>query len=204
MKEKIIDVLSLTLSAFLTAIAVRFFFSEYALTPGGITGLAITMSTITGISVDMISLSISIPLLIISTCFLGGKFGIKTLYITIMVPMFLKVIPQIHITNSIVVASLLGGLLVGVSIGLAIYRKCATGGTDVVAMLIRLIIKNVDLATILFVLDMLIVLSSWAISKQWITSVCSAFSLFVIMQTIKGTLKLLEKKNENMEVKVGV
>ncbi|MEA4875831.1 MAG: YitT family protein [Anaerorhabdus sp.] len=193
MKEKVLDIVYLTISAFLTALAVRLFFTEYALTPGGITGLAITASTITSISVDLISLCISIPLLIISTVFLGGKFGIKTLYVTIMVPLFLRFIPQIHITNSIVLASILGGLLVGLSIGLAIYRECATGGTDVLAMLIRLLLKKVDLATILFILDMIIVLSSWAISKQFITSICSAVALFVIMQTIKFTTGRLDK-----------
>ncbi|MEG0165955.1 YitT family protein [Anaerorhabdus sp.] len=193
MKEKVLDIVYLTISAFLTALAVRLFFTEYALTPGGITGLAITASTITSISVDLISLCISIPLLIISTVFLGGKFGIKTLYVTIMVPLFLRFIPQIHITNSIVLASILGGLLVGLSIGLAIYRECATGGTDVLAMLIRLLLKKVDLATILFILDMIIVLSSWAISKQFITSICSAVALFVIMQTIKFTTGGLDK-----------
>ncbi len=193
MKERILDIIYLTISAFLTALAVRLFFTEYALTPGGITGLAITASTITSISVDLISLCISIPLLIISTLFLGGKFGIKTLYVTIMVPLFLRFIPQIHVTNSIVIASILGGLLVGLSIGLAIYRECATGGTDVLAMLIRLLLKKVDLATILFILDMIIVLSSWAISKQFITSVCSAIALFVIMQTIKFTTGRLEQ-----------
>ena len=193
MKEKVLDIVYLTISAFLTALAVRLFFTEYALTPGGITGLAITASTITSISVDLISLCISIPLLIISTVFLGGKFGIKTLYVTIMVPLFLRFIPQIHITNSIMLASILGGLLVGLSIGLAIYRECATGGTDVLAMLIRLLLKKVDLATILFILDMIIVLSSWAISKQFITSICSAVALFVIMQTIKFTTGRLDK-----------
>ncbi|MEG0076383.1 YitT family protein [Anaerorhabdus sp.] len=192
MKERILDVSLLTLSAFLTALAVRLFFTEYALTPGGITGLAITASTITNISVDLISLCISVPLLIISTVFLGGKFGVKTLYVTIMVPLFLRFIPQIHITNSMILASILGGLLVGVSIGLAIHRECATGGTDVLAMLIRLVLKKVDLASILFVLDMVIVLSSWAISKQFITSICSALALFVIMQTIKFTTRRLD------------
>ncbi|MEG1462675.1 MAG: YitT family protein, partial [Anaerorhabdus sp.] len=105
----------------------------------------------------------------------------------------LRFIPQIHITNSIMLASILGGLLVGLSIGLAIYRECATGGTDVLAMLIRLLLKKVDLATILFILDMIIVLSSWAISKQFITSICSAVALFVIMQTIKFTTGRLDK-----------
>lgn len=193
MKDKLTDLGLLTLSALLTALAVRLFFTEFALTPGGITGLAITASSITNIEVDIISLCISIPLLIVSTLFLGGEFGIKTLYITLMVPLFLRVIPEIHITNSIILASILGGILVGTSIGLAIYRRCATGGTDIIAMLLRKVIKKIDLATILFVLDITIVLSSWAISGNFLTSVCSALSLFVIMQTIKFTTHRLNK-----------
>lgn len=185
MKEKTIDVIMLTCAALFQAIAVRMFFTEFELTPGGITGLAITLSAVTGISVDVISLGISIPLLVIGTLCLGKSFGIKTLYITLMTPFFLHFIPQTHVTGSILLACILGGVLVGVSIGIAISRKCATGGTDIIAMLLHIIIKKVDVATLIFICDMLIVLSSWMISKNALTSVYSAVSLFIIMETIK-------------------
>ena len=191
MKDKILDFVWLTVSSALIAIAVKFFFQEYSLTPGGITGLAITVSSVTNIPINYITPCISIPMLLISTYFFGGQFGIKTFYVIFATPVFLKIVPQVHVVDNILIAAILGGLLVGSSIAITISRKCATGGTDVIAKLLQLIFKKVDLPIILFCLDMLIVLSSWMISKNVLTSVLSAVSLFVIMQTIKGGTKLL-------------
>ena len=57
----------------------------------------------------------------------------------------MKLIPSIHTTQflldihpllELAVAGLLGGLLVGAAIGIALNHACATGGTDVIALLI--------------------------------------------------------------------
>ena len=58
-KLSIKEILFLSLSSFLTALAVRLFFIEYSLTPGGITGLSITLSSLLQLPIDLISLCIS-------------------------------------------------------------------------------------------------------------------------------------------------
>ena len=193
MKEKSLDIICLMFSSLLVAFAVRFFFSEHSLTPGGITGLSILLSYLTNINVDLISLCISLPLLLISACIIGLKFGVKTLFVTLMIPCFLKIVPETHVVDSTLVASILGGVLVGCSIILALFRNCATGGTDTLAMLIRCIYSKIKLPVLIFVLDMSIVMSSWFISNDYKTSLYSAISLFIIMKTIKigiNTLKI--------------
>jgi len=184
-KRYIIEFSLLTLSAAMTALAVRLFFSEYDLTPGGITGLAITMSSVTGVPIDVISLCISVPLLIAGTLILGSKFGGKTLYITLITPVFLRVIPQTHVAGNALGAAILGGLLVGGSVGIALRCSCATGGTDVIALLLHRILPRIDVSVLLFIVDMSIVCSSWYISGNQITSIYSAASLAVIMVTIR-------------------
>lgn len=188
-KEIIKDYLWITLSSILTAMAVNFFFKEHNLAPGGITGASIIGSNFTGIPVEVMSLSISIPLLIMGILFLGKSFGIKTLYITLMSPLFLKLIPEIHVTDNLLIAGIIGGLLVGSAIGIAIVRKCATGGTDLAAMLINKIVRFVKLPVILFILDGTIVVGSGIISKNFMISVYSLLSLFVIINTINFITK---------------
>ncbi|GAA0694751.1 MULTISPECIES: YitT family protein [Clostridium] len=188
-KEIIKDYLWITLSSILTAMAVNFFFKEHNLAPGGITGASIIGSNFTGIPVEVMSLSISIPLLIMGILFLGKSFGIKTLYITLMSPLFLKLIPEIHVTDNLLIAGIIGGLLVGSAIGIAIVRNCATGGTDLAAMLINKIVRFVKLPVILFILDGTIVVGSGIISKNFMISVYSLLSLFVIINTINFITK---------------
>ncbi len=197
MSEKSKDILFLTLSAFLTAVAVQLFFKEVAFTPGGVTGLSIVLSALTSIEVEVVSLMISIPLLILGTVILGGQFGMKTLVITLLIPLFLNLIPQRGISDNLIVISLVGGILVGLSISLAIWRKCATGGTDIIAMLIHKCLPRIKVSVALFVVDMTIVLCSWLISGSYVTAIYSALSLGVIIITIQWSQKKLKKEKKH-------
>ena len=144
------------------------------------------------------SLCISIPLLILSTIVLGKSFGIKTLYITLATPLFMKLIPSIHTTQflldihpllELAVAGLLGGLLVGAAIGIALNHACATGGTDVIALLIQYVFKFLKVSMILFFLDGSVVIASGVITQNALISVFSFLSLMVIIQTISFVTK---------------
>ncbi|EQF23252.1 hypothetical protein QEW_3720 [Clostridioides difficile CD160] len=195
-KEMVKDYLLITISAFLMALAVNFFFAEHTLAPGGITGLSVVLSTFLSMPVENISLGISMPLLVMGVLFLGKGFGIKTLYITLMGPLFLKVIPQTHITDNLLVAGIIGGLLVGTAIGIAIIRGCSTGGTDLVAMLINRIIKFLKLPVILFILDGFIIVASGIISKNFMISIYSLISLLLIIKTIGFVTTKFAKNTE--------
>ncbi|MGS6916771.1 YitT family protein [Clostridioides difficile] len=197
-KEMIKDYLLITISAFLMALAVNFFFAEHTLAPGGITGLSVVLSTFLSMPVENISLGISMPLLVMGLLFLGKGFGIKTLYITLMGPLFLKVIPQTHITDNLLVAGVIGGLLVGTAIGIAIIRGCSTGGTDLVARLINKVIKFLKLPVILFMLDGFIIVASGIISKNFMISIYSLISLLLIIKTIGFVTTKFGKNTEEI------
>lgn len=197
-KEMIKDYLLITISAFLMALAVNFFFAEHTLAPGGITGLSVVLSTFLSMPVENISLGISMPLLVMGLLFLGKGFGIKTLYITLMGPLFLKVIPQTHITDNLLVAGVIGRLLVGTAIGIAIIRGCSTGGTDLVAMLINKVIKFLKLPVILFMLDGFIIVASGIISKNFMISIYSLISLLLIIKTIGFVTTKFGKNTEEI------
>ena len=183
----------ITFAAAITAVAVKFFFTSTGLAPGGITGLSIVCSSIFHIDVSTMSLCISIPLLILATIVLGKSFGIKTLYITLMTPLFIKIIPSIHTTAilkeinpvlELIVAGAAGGILVGSAIGIALNHDCATGGTDVIALLIQQVLKFMKLSVILFLLDGSVVITSGIITNSIYISIFSFLSLMVIIKTI--------------------
>ncbi|MBO1265128.1 YitT family protein [Proteiniclasticum sp. SCR006] len=182
--EFILDYILITFSSLLMALAVMLFFKEHTLAPGGITGMSIVVNALTGFPVEYVSLGISVPLLIMGILFLGKSFGIKTLYITLTAPLFLKIIPQTHVTSNLLLAGVLGGLLVGISIGIAIIRGCATGGTDLLAMLINKVMTKLKLPVILFILDGIVIIGSGLISRNYMVSVYSLISLFVIISSI--------------------
>lgn len=192
--EIVKDYLWITLSAVFTAIAVNVFFQSTGLAPGGITGLAIIFSLLTKIPVSYMSLMISVPLLILATFLLGKGFGIKTLYITLITPVCMGLVPMVDLSGLLsgmpwflapLIAAVAGGVLVGAAVGIALNHQCATGGTDVIALLIQYVFRFLKVPTILFCLDGSVVVASGIISGNiWIAGF-SLFSLFVIMQTIR-------------------
>lgn len=193
-KSTLKDYLWITLSAVFTAMAVNLFFQSTGLAPGGITGLAIIFSLITHIPVSYMSLVISVPLLILATVLLGKGFGVKTLYITLITPVCMGLVPPLDLTAMCaglpwwiapLIAAIAGGILVGAAVGIALNRQCATGGTDVIALLIQYVFRFLKVPTILFCLDGSVVVASGIISGNiWIAGF-SLFSLFIIMQTIR-------------------
>ena len=193
-KSVVKDYLWITLSAVFTAMAVNLFFQSTGLAPGGITGLAIIFSLITHIPVSYMSLAISIPLLILATVLLGKGFGIKTLYITLITPLFMEIVPVLDLKSicaalpwiaAPLIAAIAGGILVGAAVGIALNHQCATGGPDVIALLIQYVFRFLKVPTILFCLDGSVVIASGIISGNiWIAGF-SLLSLFIIMQTIR-------------------
>lgn len=188
----------ITFAAAITAIAVNFFFVPTGLAPGGITGLSLVCAAIIGIPISTMSLCISIPLLILSTMTLGKSFGMKTLYITLLTPLFMQLLPRLHPTMllaeihpllELIVAGTCGGLLVGSAIGIALNHACATGGTDVIALLIQHVFRFLKVSVILLFLDGSVVIASGIITNSILISVFSFLSLMVIIQTISFVTK---------------
>lgn len=183
----------ITVSAALTAVAVNIFFQSSGLAPGGITGLSIIFSLASGIPVAYMTLCIAIPLLFLATLLLGKAFGAKTLYITLATPVFLKLIPNVDTMTllrlprllNLILFAIAGGLLVGSAIGIALKRGCATGGTDVIALLIQHFLKFPKVSNILLVLDGSVIIASGFISGDYRVAVLSFFSLCIIIRTIK-------------------
>ena len=85
----------------------------------------------------------------------------------------------------LLLAAVIGGLLVGTAIGIALNHDCATGGTDLIALLIQHFFRFLKLSAILFVLDGSVVIASGVISGDAMIAVFSLVSLFVIINTIK-------------------
>ncbi len=191
MKSKINQFLILICSSFLIALAVNFFIGVHNLTPGGTTGMAISLSILTGIEIASASLWITVPLIVIGAIFLGQNYGIKTLVIVFVAPFFMSLMPMQALFANPLISGVFGGILVGLAISLAISIKCSTGGTDLIAMLLNKFIPKMKISNWLLLVDGLVVVSSAALTGELTFALYSAITLLVINVTIKITLNKL-------------
>lgn len=98
----------------------------------------------------------------------------------------LKPLHAISPLLELLVSGILAGVLIGISIAIALNAKCATGGTDVLALIIQHFMKDVKVEKIILVLDGIIIVGSGIVTANVLISIFSFISLVVISQTIKS------------------
>lgn len=125
----------------LLAFAVIAFIVPAGIPMGGATGLGIVGNHFWGIRTSVIVLLVNSILLIIAWFILGKGFVEKTLLSTFVYPAFLEVIQGIPgittMTDNKLLSAILGGLLIGLSMGVVVRVGGSTGGTDIIAMIVN-------------------------------------------------------------------
>ncbi|MDD2629386.1 MAG: YitT family protein [Limnochordia bacterium] len=123
----------------LTGVAMAAFLIPNRIAAGGVSGLATVLYNTTGIPVGVMMLAINIPLLYATFRIIGLSFSLRTIVGTILLSVTIDVLgPFIApVTRDPLLASIYGGVLSGIGIGLAFYFGGSTGGTDLAARLMN-------------------------------------------------------------------
>jgi uncharacterized membrane-anchored protein YitT (DUF2179 family) len=158
----------ITFGLFINALAWTAFIIPSKIVGGGITGLSTLIFYATGIPVGLTFFIINIFLIIIGIKSLGLSFGIKTIYASVIISLFLGILQQ-YITEPVVsdrfMAAIIGGIMGGASVGLVFSQGGSTGGTDIIAMIINKY-KNISPGKLILYMDVLVISSSYIIFQS--------------------------------------
>lgn len=171
----------------LASIGINMFFSPYTIAPGGLSGLSVVLSKISGLSVSAIMLIMGIPLIIFSIKILGKKDALKTLIGMLLLSTCLKLtssFSQITVTNDVLLSAITGAILLGLGLGIIFRVDGSTGGTDLIALMVNKAIPSIPLSKCLVFIDGLVVISSGLVNKNLETGLYSAISLYVIVKMV--------------------
>ena len=146
-------------------LAIKCIYDPISLVTGGFTGVAILVKKLTeafvagGIPLWLTNLALNIPVFLVAWGVKGKKFIGRTAVATVLLSVWLYVIPEIDLVNGdYILASIFGGVLTGIGLGMIFWANATTGGTDMVSALIQMKLKHYSIAQILQVLDGIIVL----------------------------------------------
>lgn len=138
---------------------------------GGVSGIGALVFYTTGIPVSVTFFVVNFVLLAIALKVLGPSFGIKTVYAVIITSLMFQFMPgfipediinQIGTANGKLLATLIGGVMSGLGIGIAISQGGSTAGTDIVALMVAKY-RNVSPGRLILAIDVVIVLSSFVL-----------------------------------------
>lgn len=153
----------ITLGLFINALAWTAFIIPSKIVGGGVTGLSTLIYYATGFPVGITFFLINIVLILLGIKSLGLSFGIRTIYGTIVLSVFLSLLQQ-YITEPVVsdrfMAAIIGGIMGGASVGLVFSQGGSTGGTDIIAMMINKY-RNISPGKLMLYMDVVIISSSY-------------------------------------------
>lgn len=161
------DFIFIILGSFSYALAWQGFFIPNQLTTGAVTGLASIIYYAFGTPpVDVTYAVANVILLIFALKILGLKFCIRTIFGVFFCWLFLHILP-LWIPNGLVqgdtfMASVIGGILCGVGLGVVFTSNGSTGGTDIIAAMVNKY-RNVSFGKMLLYIDIIIISSSYLV-----------------------------------------
>ena len=103
---------------------------------GGVTGISLLVSTLTGLKLSYLIVIINIPFVILGYKQIGKGFAIKTSVAIVVLAIMLFTLPFEPITHDKLLIAFFGGLFLGGGIGLAMRGGCVIDGTEVLALYI--------------------------------------------------------------------
>ncbi len=141
------------------ALGVNIFTAPNEIAPGGVTGIATMISSMTNIQIGTLSFMINIPLMLLAWRFLGRKFIIRTfrslLVLTAVLNLSEAFLPPY--TDNMLLASVFGGALMGAGLGVIFMRGSTTGGTDILGRLLLLKFPHIPLGKLLLGVDFCVI-----------------------------------------------
>lgn len=135
--KKIISFILLTVGAILASYALECFLIPNTILDGGITGISIIISKLTKIPLSMLIIILNVPFIYIGYKNIGKGFLIRTIYSMGIFSLFLSIFQTLEpVTEQILLATVFGGALLGIGVGLIIHFGGCIDGTESVSLVI--------------------------------------------------------------------
>lgn len=164
-KPGYLEYLLITIGTGLMALGIQCFYDPSGFVTGGFTGIAIIVRQVSlgvlegGIPLWLTNIILNVPVFLAALRIKGRRFIGKTAVATVMLSVWLYLIPCVNMAQGdFVLAAIFGGVLSGVGMGLVFLARATTGGTDMLSALIQHKLRHYSLVQIMQVLDGLVVL----------------------------------------------
>lgn len=164
MKRKILSVLRdygmITVSCLIYALAFNWFFATNHLAMGGFTGIAQVLNRlIPALPVGAAVFAMNVPLMILGVKKQGWQLLIASVYAVFVSSLMIDTIDLLIRFEPMdpLLASLYGGVLVGISLGIMMLRNATTGGTELAARLLKYMFRSISIGKLCLVIDVTVI-----------------------------------------------
>ena len=133
-RQHLQDLLFVTCGVVSACFGLKSFLMPSHFIDGGVTGISLLTSSLTGWNLSYLIAIINLPFIILGYRIIGKMFAIKTTFAILALSLALVFLPFIPITHEKLLIAFFGGFFLGGGIGLAIRGGCVIDGTEVLAL----------------------------------------------------------------------
>ncbi len=198
-KSELKNYLMIMVGITILAIGINVYYSPQHLVTGGVSGLAIILDYVFSIPLWLTNVIVNIPLFIVGIKIKGMDFAKKSIFGAAFVSVALwytSFIPPVQ--SDLLISSVFGGLFVGAGVGLVLRSSASTGGTDLLAIIIKHYLKKIPINQIMMCIDgMIIVVGLFVFGVE--KAMYALISIFIVSKVVNT---LVEGVNYSKEVHI--
>lgn len=138
--ERLKNALLILLGCVITGLAYAMFLIPHHFVPGGVSGIAIIINYFATLPVGALIIVLNVPVFLLGLKTMGKKYVLNSLagmvVSAVFIDFFNKVLKVPSATDNPVLASIYGGVMLGVGLGIVFRGRASTGGSDIVGMVL--------------------------------------------------------------------
>ena len=165
----------------LFSLGFSLFLQPNEINSGGISGLAMVIAEVTGVgSVGTLTILINLPLFILGAKKIGSRFFFGSLLGMLLSSVLIDAFALIpFFVPDPMIATLYGGVLCGIGVGVVFAAGTSTGGSDILIRLLKLKYRNVPIGQISMTFDVIVVLLTGIVFRDVSRALYSGLAAFI-------------------------
>jgi len=168
------------------AVGIQWFYHPATLLSGGVTGIAMIINYIWSLPTGTVMFVLNLPLFLIAFKNYGWRFVAGSLLGTFACSLFIDLLSlvRVDITAEPFLASVFGGVITGLGLGIVYATGATTGGTDIIAKLIREKYPYVNFGTMILFLDAAIIAVYALIFRKYENAMYTVIAVYIAARVI--------------------
>jgi len=175
------DIIKIIIGTIIMAVGINLFLVPNQLSSGGFSGIGTIIYYIFEFPVGTTILILNVPLFLIAYFKIGRKFFIRAIIGTLLLSYFLNLFQGIKpLTNDRFLAFLYGSVVVGIGTAIVLKASGSTGGTELLANIIKAYRPITKTGTLIVIFDTIIVLTNTIFFKDIEVGLYSALVIYIM------------------------
>lgn len=189
--KTITSYLWLILGSAVYAVGFNWCFAPNAIGFGGLTGIAqIIHAFLPWAPIGTTVILMNIPLFLLGWRLLGGKLLVSSLFAMAVGSVFIDILDALYQFPPMdpLLATVFGGVLVGLSFGIIFQQNATTGGTDLIARLLKLPFPWLPISKLLLIVDLVVILATGVVFRSLNSALYGVIALYITSLAMDAVL----------------